>query len=163
MCTQHEAQTEGRIHAEHFCIHARDRKKPHLFLLNTPGGAAPRTCQTERSREKILQACDMPLALSPSPARTLTTESLLRGVDHVEEAVFVALLLVDLRDGCGDTDHAVLVDQEEEGLCRVKLESTSTGRETRKDLSNVENTTPLLNTGMIYPGTGVELITGLLF
>lgn len=41
---------------------------------------------------------DVPLSL-PSPS--LAAEGLLRGVDHVEEAVLVSLLLVDLRDGCG--------------------------------------------------------------
>lgn len=38
-------------------------------------------------------------AVSRSPS--LAAKGLLRGVDHVEEAVLVSLLLIDLRDGCG--------------------------------------------------------------
>lgn len=38
------------------------------------------------------------------------------------------LLLVDLRDGRGDAHHAVLVDQEEEGLRGVELQPAP-GRE----------------------------------
>lgn len=41
---------------------------------------------------------DVPLSL---PSYSLAAEGLLRGVDHVEEAVLVSLLLVDLGDGCG--------------------------------------------------------------
>lgn len=63
----------------------------------------------------------------PQTSPHLAAEGLLRGVDHVEEAVLVALLLVDLRDGGGDGDHAVLVDQEEEGLGRVQLEAAPGG------------------------------------
>lgn len=62
---------------------------------------------------------DVPLSL-PSPC--LAAEGLLRGVDHVEEAVLVPLLLVDLGDGCGHGHHAVLVDQQEEGLRGVQLQ-----------------------------------------
>lgn len=58
---------------------------------------------------------------SPSLA---AAEGLLRGVDHVEEAVLVSLLLVDLRDGRGNRHHAVLVDQQEEGLGGVQLQPT---------------------------------------
>lgn len=56
------------------------------------------------------------------PHPSLAAEGLLGGVDHVEEAVLVTLLLVDLRDGGGHADHAVLVDQEEEGLGGVELQ-----------------------------------------
>lgn len=58
---------------------------------------------------------------------SLAAEGLLRGVDHVEEAVFVPLLLVDLRDGRGHGHHAVLVDQQEEGLCGVQLQPAPGG------------------------------------
>lgn len=61
---------------------------------------------------------------SPSLA---AAEGLLRGVDHVEEAVLVSLLLVDLRDGRRHRHHAVLVDQQEEGLRGVQLQSAPGG------------------------------------
>lgn len=61
---------------------------------------------------------------SPSPSPSLAAEGLLRGVDHVEEAVLVSLLLVDLGDGRGHRHHAVLVDQQEEGLRGVQLQPT---------------------------------------
>lgn len=67
---------------------------------------------------------DVPLSL-PSPC--LAAEGLLRGVDHVEEAVLVPLLLVDLGDGCGHGHHAVLVDQQEEGLRGVQLQPAPGG------------------------------------
>lgn len=53
---------------------------------------------------------------------------LLGGIDHVKKAIFIPLLLVDLRDRGGHTDHAVLVDQEEEGLSGVQLQSTPAGQ-----------------------------------
>lgn len=46
-------------------------------------------------------------------------EGLLGGIHHVEEAVFVPLLLIDLRDGGRHRHHAVTVDQEEEGLVGI--------------------------------------------
>lgn len=46
-------------------------------------------------------------------------EGLLGGVHHVEEAIFIPLLLVDLRDGSRHRHHAVTVDQEEEGLVGI--------------------------------------------
>lgn len=55
----------------------------------------------------------------------LAAKGLLRSVDHVEEAVLISLLLVDLRDGCGHRHHAVLVDQQEEGLRGVELQPAS--------------------------------------
>lgn len=45
------------------------------------------------------------------------------GVDHVEESVFILLLFIDVSDGCGDAHHAVLVDQQEEGLRGVELQA----------------------------------------
>lgn len=62
------------------------------------------------------------------PLPSLAAEGLLRGVDHVEEAVLVPLLLVDLGDGRGHGHHAVLVDQQEEGLRGVELQPASEGR-----------------------------------
>lgn len=56
-------------------------------------------------------------------------KGLLRGIDHVEEAVFVLLLLVDLRDGGGNAHHAMLVHQQEEGLGGVQLQAASGKRE----------------------------------
>lgn len=69
------------------------------------------------------------VSLPPSdvPSRSLAAEGLLRGVDHVEEAVLVSLLLVDLRDGRGHRHHAVLVDQQEEGLRGVQLQPAPGG------------------------------------
>lgn len=71
---------------------------------------------------------DVPLS-RPSPS--LAAEGLLRGVDHVEEAVLVSLLLVDLGDGRGHGHHAVLVDQQEEGLRGVQLQPTPGGETAR--------------------------------
>lgn len=65
---------------------------------------------------------DLPLP-HPLPS-SLASKGLLGGVDHVKEAVLVPLLLVDLRDGGGHGHHAVLVDQQEEGLSGVQLEPT---------------------------------------
>lgn len=50
-------------------------------------------------------------------------EGLLGGVDHVEEAVVVLLALVHLRDHGRHRDHAVAVDQQEEGLVGVELKA----------------------------------------
>lgn len=71
-----------------------------------------------------------PKAATPSPpskAVSLAAKGLLRGVDHVEEAVLVSLLLVDLRDGRGYRHHAVLVHQQEEGLRGVQLQAAPGG------------------------------------
>lgn len=56
-------------------------------------------------------------------------EGLLGGVDHVEEAVDVLLALVHLRDHSRHRDHAVAVDQQEEGLVRVELKAPPGGGE----------------------------------
>lgn len=66
---------------------------------------------------------------APPPSSSLAAEGLLRGVDHVEEAVLVPLLLVDLSDGGGHGHHAVLVDQQEEGLGGVELQPAPGGEE----------------------------------
>lgn len=50
-------------------------------------------------------------------------EGLLRGVDHVEEAVVVALLLVHLADGRRHAHHAALVHQQKERLVGVQLQT----------------------------------------
>lgn len=46
-------------------------------------------------------------------------------IHHVEEAVLILLLLIDVQDGGGDANHAPLVHQQEEGLSWVQLQSTS--------------------------------------
>lgn len=46
-------------------------------------------------------------------------EGLLGGIHHVEEAIFIPLLFIDLRDGSRHRHHAVTVDQEEEGLVGI--------------------------------------------
>lgn len=53
----------------------------------------------------------------------LSAEHFLRGVRHVEEAVFVSLLGVDVAQGSGYGCHVGLVHQEEERLARVKLQA----------------------------------------
>lgn len=59
-----------------------------------------------------------------SPLRSPSaSKGLLGGVHHVKEAILVLLLLVDLRDGGRDADHAPLVDQQKESLVGVQLES----------------------------------------
>lgn len=55
----------------------------------------------------------------------LATKGLLGGVNHVEEAIFISLLFVDLRNGGGHADHAVLIDKKEKGLGGVELQSAS--------------------------------------
>lgn len=66
--------------------------------------------------------------VSPLGLICSVAKGLLRGIDHVEEAVFVLLLLVDLRDWGGNTHHAVLVHQQEEGLGGVQLQAAPGGR-----------------------------------
>lgn len=68
----------------------------------------------------------------PSSSSSSAAEGLLGGVDHVEEAVLVALLLVDLGDGRGHGHHAVLVDQQEEGLRGVQLQAAPGRRRKRR-------------------------------
>lgn len=57
-------------------------------------------------------------------AACLASEGLLGGVNHVQKAIFISLLFVDLRNGSGYTDHAVLVHKKEKGLGGVELQST---------------------------------------
>ena len=49
-------------------------------------------------------------------------ECLLRGINHVQEAVFISLTLVHFGDGSGHTHHAVPIHQEEEGLVSIELQ-----------------------------------------
>lgn len=60
--------------------------------------------------------------------RSGRSERLLRGVDHVQEAVLVPLALVHLGNGSRDGDHAVAVYQQEEGLVRVQLQAPPGGQ-----------------------------------
>lgn len=53
----------------------------------------------------------------------LSAEHFLRRVRHVEEAVFVSLMGVDVAQGSGYGCHVGLVHQEEERLARVKLQA----------------------------------------
>lgn len=54
-------------------------------------------------------------------------KGLLGSIDHVEEAILVLLLLVDLRDGGRHAHHAVLVHQQEESLGGIQLQATPVG------------------------------------
>lgn len=54
-------------------------------------------------------------------------KGLLGSIDHVEEAILVLLLLVDLRDGCRHAHHAVLVHQQEESLGGIQLQAAPVG------------------------------------
>lgn len=54
----------------------------------------------------------------------LATKGLLGGVNHVEEAIFISLSFVDLRNRGGHADHAVLIDKKEKSLGGVELQST---------------------------------------
>lgn len=56
--------------------------------------------------------------------RTRSSKCLLGCVDHVQEAVFISLALVDLRNGSGHRYHAVTVDKQEESLVGVELEAS---------------------------------------
>lgn len=61
-----------------------------------------------------------PHATSQQPSEA---KGLLGSIDHVEEAILILLLLVDLRDGGGHADHAVLVHQQEERLGGIQLQA----------------------------------------
>lgn len=76
-------------------------------------GWASRPSHTLLSLLKGLTAC-------------LATEGLLGCVNHVQKAIFISLLFVDLRNGSGHTDHAVLIHKKEKGLGGVELQSTPT-------------------------------------
>lgn len=56
------------------------------------------------------------------------SKRLLRGVDHVEEAVLIPLALIHLGNGRRDRDHAMAVYQQEEGLVGVKLQAPPGGQ-----------------------------------
>lgn len=60
---------------------------------------------------------------NPPPYWGSEAEGFLGSVDHVEEAIIVLLLLIDVRNGCGHAHHAVLVHQQEEGLRGVQLQA----------------------------------------
>lgn len=51
------------------------------------------------------------------------SKSLLGGVHHVQEAIFIPLALVDLGNGRGNGYHAVTVHQKEESLVGVQLQA----------------------------------------
>lgn len=56
--------------------------------------------------------------------RTRSSKCLLGCVDHVQEAVFISLALVDLRNGSGHRYHAMTVDKQKESLVGVELEAS---------------------------------------
>lgn len=60
-----------------------------------------------------------------SGRRRRLAEDLLRGVHDVEEAVLVALALVQLAHRHRHGRHAALVDQQEKSLVRMELKSAS--------------------------------------
>lgn len=53
------------------------------------------------------------------------SKHLLGRIHHVEEAVLVVVVLVNLGEGAGHIGKRALVDQKEESLCRVQLEATA--------------------------------------
>ena len=61
-------------------------------------------------------------------------ECLLRGINHVQEAVFISLALVHFGDGSGHTHHAVPIHQEEEGLVSIELQAPSVERREQDSL-----------------------------
>ena len=69
---------------------------------------------------------------------SLGAECFLRGVDDVEKAVLVLVSSVDLRDGARVAGHAVVVDEEEERLAWMQLQTTS---ETHQSNANINNLT----------------------
>lgn len=81
------------------------------------------------------KARGMCATVHPSPHATSQRASVAKGllgsIDHVEEAILVLLLLVDLRDGGRHTHHAVLVHQQEESLGRIQLQATPVGARAR--------------------------------
>lgn len=70
--------------------------------------------------------------------RSGRSERLLRGIDHVQEAVLVPLALIHLGNGRRDGDHAVAVDQQEEGLVRVQLQAPP-GGQTQNNIKKKNN------------------------
>lgn len=69
------------------------------------GGAKPKNCPKERGGGGLEEVGG--------------AEGLLGGIHHVEEAILIPLLFVDLSDGSRHRHHAVAVDQEEEGLVGI--------------------------------------------
>lgn len=90
-----------------------------------PGPPASLCSSVEVGRVGVAGVSRQQFGVSPLGLICSVAKGLLRGIDHVEEAIFVLLLLVDLRDGGGNTHHAVLVHQQEEGLGGVQLQATS--------------------------------------
>jgi hypothetical protein len=58
-----------------------------------------------------------------------SAESRLAGVDDVQKAVLVLLLLVELGHGHGVGHHAFLVDEQEKRLVGVQLQTATENRE----------------------------------
>ena len=52
-------------------------------------------------------------------------EGRLAGVDNVQKAVLVLLVIVQLLDRHGDRRHGLLVDEQIESLVRMELQATS--------------------------------------
>lgn len=89
--------------------------------------AQPTTAEAAQFRNQELSGQGLtgppPHSQADPPTAGSEAEGFLGGVDHVEEAVLVFLLLVDVRDGRGHAHHAVLVHQQEEGLRGVQLQA----------------------------------------
>lgn len=88
---------------------------------------SPAGAEAARFRSQVLpgQSLTGPPTPRPTPPTASSeAEGFLGGVDHVEEAVIILLLLIDVGDGCGHAHHAVLVHQQEEGLRGVQLQAT---------------------------------------
>lgn len=77
----------------------------------------------KNSLGRACQGPPLPGQPPPPPTAGSEAEGFLGGVDHVEEAVVIFLLLIDIRDGRGHAHHAVLVHQQEEGLRGVQLQA----------------------------------------
>lgn len=98
------------------------------WLVPPRGGIPAQTQGAEaaqcRSQELPGQSLTGPPIPRPAPPTAGSeAEGFLGGVDHVEEAIVILLLLIDVRDGRGHAHHAVLVHQQEEGLRGVQLQA----------------------------------------
>lgn len=95
---------------------------PGVASLPGPPGAEEAQFRSQELPGQSLTWAPSPLP-APPPTAGSEAEGFLGGVDHVEEAILILLLLIDVRDGRGHAHHAVLVHQQEEGLRGVQLQA----------------------------------------
>lgn len=93
------------------------------------GSAKPPSCEPLAVLSSEARGLCATVHLSPHATSQQPSEAkgLLGSIDHVEEAILVLLLLIDLRDRSRHADHAVLVHQQEERLGGIQLQAAPVG------------------------------------